>query len=115
MWLLRRILRISWVDKVTKRRGVKKSWDAQRNFAAYTKETDDVSWPRVSKSRFRKKGIDGKNSRKKGLWSTETGLSQSLNNWATVGTKSTADFLRTAERQEEWRRMIADACNRPGT
>ena len=40
---------------------------------------------------------------------------QSLRNWATMGTTSRTDFLRTAERREDWRRTTADACSRQGT
>ena len=40
---------------------------------------------------------------------------QSLRNWATMGTTSRTDFLRTAERHEDWRRMTVDACNRQST
>ena len=34
---------------------------------------------------------------------------QSLRNWATIGTTSRTDFITTAERREDWRRMTADA------
>ena len=40
---------------------------------------------------------------------------QSLRNWVAMVTTSRTDFLRTAERREDWRRMTADACSRQGT
>ena len=115
MWFLRRMLRVLWADRVTneevlrragtRRELLKQVCRRQMAFLGHVYRKDDVE-RQVLTGRIQGKRDHGKQ---------RMTFLQSLRNWATMGTTSRTDFLRTAERREDWRRMTANACSRQGT
>ena len=108
MWFLRRILGISWKEKVrneevlkragTKRELIEMIRKRQLSFLGHVYRKDDIERTVLTGR------IDGKRDRGR----QRLTYLQSLNNWATKGTKSLTDFLRTTERREDWRLMSVD-------
>ena len=115
MWVLRRMLRVSWADRVTneellKRAGthrvlLNKVRRRQMAFLGHVYRKDDVE----------RQVVTGRVQRKRDRGRQRMTFLQSLRNWATMGTTRRTDFLWTAERREDWRRMTADTCSRQGT
>ena len=111
MWFLRRMLQISWTEKisnveVTKRAGVTPSLintvrRRQMNFVGHVYRKDGIE----------KTSMTGKIEGKRGRGRQRLTYLQSLNNWATNNQINNTSLLRIAENRQDWRNMIADVCN----
>ena len=110
MWFIRRMLRISWIDRVTnedvlKKAGINRSLmtiirKRQLSFLGHVYRKDNIE--RVALTGR----IEGKRSRGR---QRKTYL-QSLKDRTTEGVMSMTNFLRMAERKDDWRHMIAKSC-----
>ena len=115
MWFLRRMLRVSWVDRVTNEEVLRRAGThrkllnqvgrRQMAFLGHVYRKDDVE----------RQVLTGRVQGKRDRGQQRMTFLQSLWNWAAIGTTSRTDFLRTAERRDDLRRMTADACSRQGT
>ena len=75
---MKRKLRISWVDKVTNGEVLRKA-EVNREVLQHIRKRQMAFLGHMyRKDPFREKGIDGKNPRKWGSWSTEFDLSPKL-------------------------------------
>ena len=108
-------MRISWVDKVTNEEVLRKA-GMQRELLQHIRKRQMASLGHVyRKDDLERTVLTGRIQGKRDRGRQRLTYLQSLNNWATTGTSNKTEFLRSAEQREVWRRMTADACNRPDT
>ena len=110
MWFIRRMLRISWIDRVTnedvlKKAGINRSLmtiirKRQLSFLGHVYRKDNIE--RVALTGR----IEGKRSRGR----QRKTYMQSLKERTTKEVMSTTNFLRMAERKDDWRHMITKSC-----
>ena len=115
MWFLRTILRISWTERVSnedvlRRADVEKKLiklvrKRQLSFLGHIYRKDDLERAVLTGK------IEGKRDRGR----QRLTYLESLNTWVNKGATTKSEFLRVADRREDWRLMTADVCDRPGT
>ena len=115
MWFFRRRLRISWMDKVTNKEVLRRDEVHRELLQQVRKRQMAFLGQGYRKDDLERQVLTGRIHGKRDRGRQRMKFLRSLNNWATMGTKSRTDVLRAAERHEDWRCMTADACNRPGT
>ena len=115
MWFLRRILRIPWTDRVSNDNVLARAGVQRELMKTVRKRQMSFLGHIYRKNDLEKAVLAGKICGRRDRGRQRITYLQSLNNAATGGSMSKTDFLRVAERREDWRLMIADVCNRPGT
>ncbi|KAG1673509.1 Craniofacial development protein 2 [Nymphon striatum] len=115
MWLIRRMMRISWTEKRTNdsvlkeanvtRSLIKNVRRRQLEFLGHICRQKDLEYLSITGK------IEGKRSRGR----QRTTFIGSLNTWTTQKQYNNNSFLRIAENRSEWRTMIANVCPRQGT
>ena len=115
MWYIRRIMKISWIEK--------KSNEEVMKMAGYKRSLLNVIRKRQLKffgHICRKDGLEkhllcGKIEGVKSRGRQRTKFTDSLSNFVSKKKSSNIESMRRTDDKEEWRAMIADVCNRPGT
>ena len=115
MWYIRRIMKISWTEK--------KSNEEVMKMAGYKRSLLNVIRKRQLKffgHVCRKDGLEkhllcGKIEGVKSRGRQRTKFTDSLCNFVSERKSSNIELMRRTDDREEWRAMIADVCNRPGT
>ena len=112
MWFIRRIIRISWTkkksnEKVMEMSGYKRSLIKKRQlqFFGHIKRADGLE----------KQILRGKMCGTKSRERQRTKFPDSLNNFVTRKESPNNELIRRTDDREDWKAMIADVCNKPGT
>ena len=115
MWYIRRIMRISWTEKksneeVMEMAGYKRSLlktirKRQLQFFGHINRADGLEKQRLS----------GKICGNKSRGRQRTKYTDSLNNFVTRKESPNNELIMITDDREDWKAMIADVCNRPGT
>ena len=115
MWFLRRMLRVSWADRVTNEEVLGRAGTHRELLNQVRRRQIALPGHVYRKDDVERQVLTGRVQGKRDRGRQRMTFLQSLRNWATLRTTSRTDFLRAAERREGWRRMTADACSRQGT
>jgi len=115
MWFLRRILRISWTDKVKNEEVLRRADVTKKLVQTIRKRQLSFLGHVYRKDDLERAVLTGRIKGKRDRGRQRLTYLESLNTWVNKGAKSKSEFLRVAERREDWRLMIADVCNSPGT
>ena len=115
MWYIRRVMRISWTEKksnkeVMEMAGYKRSLlktinKRQLQFLGHIGRADGME----------KQLLCGNICGTKGRGRQLTKYTDSLNSYTTRKESPNNELIRRTDNREEWKAMIADVCNRPGT
>ena len=113
IWFIRRIMRISWTEKMSNEEVMSKSGytrtllktirKRQLEFFGHINRTDGLE----------KQLLCGKISGKRSIGRQRTKYTDSLNNFTTKKQSPINDLIRRTDNREEWKSMTVDVCNRP--
>lgn len=118
MWFLRRILKISWTERITNEEVLRRA-KIKRSLIPTIREKQMKFFGHI----FRKQSIEhliltGKISGKKGRGRQRLMYLESLKKYIQNRVRpnlTTPELFRLAGDRKEWRAMVADVCSRPGT
>ncbi|XP_077974172.1 uncharacterized protein LOC144429830 [Styela clava] len=115
MWYIRRIMRISWMEKKSNEE-VMEMAGYKRSLIQTIRKRQLQFFGHINRANGIKKQIlCGKICGTKSRGRQRTKHTDSLNNYVTKKESSNNELIRRTNNRLEWKAMIADVCNRPGT
>ena len=115
MWFYRRLMRISWKDKMTNKEVLRKVGLEQTCLMnAIRKRQLEFLRHIIRRDGIEKSALAGKIEGKRQRGRQRTTYLQSIKNCCSNGEMDTTKLIRSADDRKKWKSMIADVCNRYG-
>ena len=115
LWFIRRTLKISWMEKKSNEEVMNMSGYKRTLLTTIRKKQLEFFGHLNRADGLEKRLLCGKISGVRSRGRQRIKYTDSLNNFTTGNQSSINDLIRKTGNRDEWKSMIADVCNRPGT
>ncbi|GFN91410.1 endonuclease-reverse transcriptase [Plakobranchus ocellatus] len=114
MWLIRRMMRISWTEKRSNELVLKEA-NLERSLIKTIRQRQLEFLGHINRHKgLEPLAITGKIEGKRSRGRQRITFIENLKSWA-IGKGSNNNFIRLTENRYEWKNMIANVCSRQGT